>query len=67
MVTANILAAATPAATGEIINVATGMAASINQIVDIIKKVSGRESPAIYADFRAGEVRHSRANIENTR
>lgn len=67
VVTANILAAATPAATGEIINVATGTATSINQIVSIIKKVSGRESPAVYADFRAGEVRHSRASIEKAR
>ena len=64
VVTANILAATQPAAVGEIFNIATGRATSINQITDIIKQISGRESPIIYADPRAGEVRHSRANIE---
>ena len=64
VVTANIMAATQPAAVGEIFNIATGRATSINQITDIIKQISGRESHIIYADPRAGEVRHSRANIE---
>jgi len=64
VVTANILAATQPAAVGEIFNIATGIATSINQITEIIKQISGRESQIIYADARAGEVRHSRATIE---
>jgi len=64
VVTANILAAATPAAAGEIFNIATGVSTSINQIVDLIKQVSGREVKATYADPRAGEVRDSLATIE---
>jgi UDP-glucose 4-epimerase len=67
VVDANILAATQPAATGEIFNIATGLATSINQIVDIIKQISGRESPVIYADPRVGEVRDSLAEIEKAR
>jgi len=67
VVTANILAATQPAAAGETFNIATGQATSINQIADFIKQISGRESPVIYADPRAGEVRDSRANIEKAR
>jgi UDP-glucose 4-epimerase len=64
VVTANILAATQPAAVGEIFNIATGIATSINQVTRIIREVSGRESQIIYTDPRAGEVRHSRATIE---
>ena len=67
VVTANILAATQPAAAGETFNIATGQATSINQIADFIRQISGRESPVIYADPRAGEVRDSRANIEKAR
>ena len=67
VVTANILAATQSAAVGEIFNIATGQATSIEQITTIIKQISGRERPIIYADPRAGEVRDSRANIDKAR
>ena len=67
VVTANILAATQPAAVGEIFNIATGIATSINQITDIIKQISNRESHVMYADARAGEVKHSRANTDKAR
>ncbi|MFC2020376.1 SDR family oxidoreductase [Chloroflexota bacterium] len=67
VVTANLLAATHPAALGEIFNIATGQATSINQVAEIIRRVSGRESEIIYADSRAGEVRHSKANIDKAR
>ena len=63
VVTANILAATEPAAEGEIFNIATGQATSINQLIEIIREVSGKEIQTIYSAPRAGEVRHSRANI----
>ena len=63
VVTANILAATQPQAAGEIFNIATGLATSINQVAGIIKKISGRESEIFYADPRKGEVRDSRATI----
>ena len=64
IVKANILAATQPAAVGEIFNIATGQESSVNQIVSIINQISGQENEVIYADSRAGEVKHSRANIE---
>jgi len=65
--TANMLAATHPAAVGEIFNIATGQGSSVNQLVKIINKLSWQENRVIYADPRAGEVKHSRANIEKAR
>jgi len=67
LVTANILAATQPTATGEIFNIGTGKATSINQLINIIKQISGWEVPITYTSFRAGEVRDSRASIEKAR
>ena len=64
VVTANILVATQPAAVGEIFNIATGKASSVEQLASLIKQISAKESPVVYADPRAGEVRHSQANIE---
>lgn len=64
IVAANILAATRPAAVGQIFNIATGRADSIGQLINLIREISGRESPLVYADSRAGEVKHSRATIE---
>ncbi len=64
IVTANILAATQPAAVGEIFNIATGKTNSVEQIASLIKQISAKESPVVYAELRAGEVRHSQANIE---
>ena len=67
VVTANILAATQSAAVGEIFNIATGKENSVNQLVGIISQISAKESPVVYADPRAGEVRRSQANIEKAR
>lgn len=67
VVTANILAATQPAAVGEIFNIATGKANSVEQLANLIIEISARESPIVYADPRAGEVRHSQASIEKAR
>ena len=64
IVNANILAATHPAAAGEVFNISTGVVHSINQLVKIIGEITGREIPFSHAAPRAGEVRHSRANIE---
>lgn len=64
IVAANILAATHPAAIGGVFNIATGLATTINQLVDIIRQVSGYKGTVNYAPFRAGEIIHSRANTE---
>ncbi|MDO8688293.1 MAG: GDP-mannose 4,6-dehydratase, partial [Dehalococcoidales bacterium] len=67
IVNANILAATHPAGVGQIFNIATGQATSINRIAEIIRQVSGKVIPITYADSRAGEVTHSRATIEKAK
>ena len=67
IVNANILAAIHPAAVGEIFNISTGVVHSINQLVKILGDITGREIPLSHAAPRAGEVRHSRANIDKAR
>ena len=67
VVSANILAATQPAAVGEVFNIATGKETSIEELASIIKQISAKESPVIYADPRAGEVRYSQANVEKAR
>jgi UDP-glucose 4-epimerase len=67
VVSANILAAIQPKAIGEIFNIATGEETNIEQLASIITQISNKENPVIYADSRAGEIKHSRANIEKAR
>jgi len=67
IVKANILAATQPAAVGEIFNIATGQESEVNQLVSIINQISGQQHKVVYADSRAGEVRHSRGNIDKAR
>jgi UDP-glucose 4-epimerase len=62
-VAANLLAAVSPRAPGEVFNIATGEAPSINELIRIIRKVSGWEGQVNYVPERAGEIKHSRANI----
>jgi UDP-glucose 4-epimerase len=67
IVQANILAAISPKAVGEIFNIGTGQAASVNQLISIISELSGREQAVVRAAPRAGEVKHSLANIDKAR
>ncbi len=64
VVTVNILAATQPAAIGQIFNIATGKGKSLLELVSILNAISANENPVVHADARAGEVKHSRANIE---
>ena len=67
IVKANILAATHPSAVGEIFNIARGQENDVNKLVTIINQLSSQENTVIHADARAGEVKHSRANIEKVR
>jgi nucleoside-diphosphate-sugar epimerase len=52
-----------PAASGEVINVATGGRISLNQLFDVVKKLTGAKVEPLYAETRAGDVRDSQADI----
>jgi len=70
-VQANLLAATTdnPDAVGQIYNVAVGERTSLNQLFESIRSLLAPRFPHLkdfkptYRDFRAGDVRHSLANI----
>ena len=56
-------AATAPDASGEVINVATGRQISINELARTLGAVIGTSLPPVHADARAGDVRHSLADI----
>lgn len=71
VVQANLLAATTanPDATRQVYNVAAGGRMSLNELYATLRDLTLRRHPEVqvpdpvYADFRAGDVRHSQADI----
>jgi len=63
VVEANLLAARVKRTAGEVINIACGQAVTINQIIGMINKLVGKNVKPIYAPSRAGDVKHSLADI----
>lgn len=64
IVQANILAATTPAAIGESLNIGSGKVYQVNELISIIHEVTGRKPQVVFVPARAGEVRQSWANID---
>lgn len=63
VVAANLSAAETTKGIGEVMNVANGEKVSLNELLTILKKLTGREDlEADYKDVRAGDVKHSQAD-----
>ena len=56
-----------PDAAGEVINVATGSRISLNELLRTMNGILGTNIDAIYLDVRAGDVRHSQADIAKAR
>ncbi len=71
VVQANLLAATTgaPGAVGEVYNVAVGDSTTLNELHDLLGELLAARDPdfapepAVYRDFRPGDVRYSRADI----
>ncbi|MBI2682397.1 MAG: SDR family oxidoreductase [Acidobacteriales bacterium] len=61
----NLLAASAPASevAGKVFNVATGHRFSLNQTVDILRKLTGYKGEVRYAPEREGDIKHSLADI----
>ncbi|MBK9164952.1 MAG: SDR family oxidoreductase [Acidobacteria bacterium] len=63
VVDANIKASTTDKGIGEVMNVANGERISLNELVEVMKKISGREGVAPdYRPGRKGDVKHSQAD-----
>src|SRR5436190_6822732 len=56
-----------PKAAGEVINVATGLRISLNDLLRTRNKIVGTNLQAIYKDERAGDVRDSQADISKAK
>ena len=61
----NLLAAVAPAekVTGKVMNVATGVRITLNEVVEALREITGYSGPVAYAPERAGDIRHSLADI----
>lgn len=63
VVDANLLAARANQTKGEVINIACGQAVTVNEIIDMINKLLGKNVKPKYTDPRPGDVKHSLADI----
>jgi nucleoside-diphosphate-sugar epimerase len=63
VVDANIKAAQTTKGIGEVMNVANGERITLNELLETIKKITGKETiSAEYHPERKGDVKHSQAS-----
>jgi len=67
VVHANMLAARVEHTHGEVVNIACGERVSVNQIIKTINELLGKNVPSNYTDVRAGDVKHSLADISLAR
>jgi nucleoside-diphosphate-sugar epimerase len=66
-VEANLLACEAPAVSGGVFNIGTGDRFTLNQTLDILRRVSGKELQAKYEPPREGDIRDSQADITAAR
>lgn len=68
VVDANLRAAESASAVGKVINVANGRQVTLNELLEIMKNVTGKSTAeARYEPLRVGDVRHSLADISLAR
>ena len=67
VVEANLLAARAEKTEGQVVNIACGEVITINAIIDMINEIVGKDVKAEYAPSRAGDVKHSLADITQAR
>lgn len=68
VVDANLRAAETTRGIGEVVNVATGERATLNELLEVLKGITGKpDVTADYREARIGDVRHSLADITRAR
>jgi UDP-glucose 4-epimerase len=68
VVEANMLALNTKDAVGETFNVGSGTSTTINQIAELLKKITNKENlHNIYSDPRPGDIRHGYADISKAK
>jgi len=63
VVEANLLACKAPGVAGQFFNVACGDRITVNSMLQQINKITGKDISPVYADARAGDIKHSQADI----
>jgi len=63
VVEANLLAALAGHTAGEVVNIACGQAVTVNETIDAINGIVGKNIKPVYTDPRPGDVKHSLADI----
>ena len=66
-INANLLACISPNAAGEVFNIACGARYTLNDLVDGINKVLNKNIEPKYIETRAGDVKHSLADISEAK
>jgi nucleoside-diphosphate-sugar epimerase len=67
VVEANLRAAACDEARGQTVNIACGTRFTLNELISVIREVIGCSATPLYAAPRAGDVKHSQADITAAR
>jgi nucleoside-diphosphate-sugar epimerase len=67
VVDANLLACTVPGVGGQVFNIARGDRITVNSILQQINKITGKDVPPIYSEPRAGDIKHSQADITRAR
>ncbi len=63
VIDANLTALEHPNAPGQVFNASMGRQTSLNELVDMINEILGTDIKPIYADPRAGDIKHSYASV----
>jgi len=63
VVDANLLAGRAKRTQGEVVNIACGQAVTVNEIIDMINNLLGKNVKSKYVAQRPGDVKHSLADI----
>jgi UDP-glucose 4-epimerase len=68
-VQANLLAASAPAnqVAGRVFNIANGQRVDLNETIQVLKKLTGYSGKVTYGAERAGDIKHSLADISRAR
>lgn len=66
VVQANLAATVAPSAAGTVCNIAAGMSCTLLDLIDQLATITGQKPDVHFAPARAGDVRHSWADIAHT-
>jgi UDP-glucose 4-epimerase len=63
VVDANLIACKVPGVGGQVFNIACGDRITVNSMLQQINQLTGKDVSPIYAEPRAGDIKHSQADI----